>query len=105
MNLAQCEQAIQTQFDKNPNSLDNISQLTNLARNKNKVSCMTQMGGISHIKQFFTDKQGYIEYQKTNSVATTTQTTVVATTSRRTNTRNTIGNQSNYFFRGLALVI
>ena len=105
MNLSQCEKAIQMQFDKNPNGLDNISQLTNLARSKDKVSCVTQMGGIAHIKQFFTDKQGYIAYQKTNPVATTTQTTVVATSSRRTNTRNAVGGQSNYFFRGLAVIV
>jgi hypothetical protein len=105
MNLTQCEQAIQTQFDKNPNGLDNVSQLTNLARSKDKVSCMTQMGGIAHIKQFFTDKPGYITYQKTNPVATTTQTTIVANTNRRTNTRNTIGGQSSYFFRGLAIIV
>jgi hypothetical protein len=105
MNLSQCEQAIQTQFDKNPNGLDNISQLTNLARSKDKISCMTQMGGIAHIRQFFTDKQGYIAYQKANPIVTTTQTTVVSTTSRRTSTRNTVGSQSNYFFRGIAIII
>ena len=104
MNLGQCEQALQTQFDKNPNSLDNISQLTNLTRSKDKPSCMDQMGGISHIKEFLTNKDAYLAFQKTNPVPTTTvQTTTTATTtsSRRTASRTTIQSQSNYFFRGL----
>ena len=63
MNLSQCEQALQAQYDKNPGQLDNISQLTNLARSKDKLPCMNQMGGIAHIKQFLTDKQSYTAYQ------------------------------------------
>ena len=44
MNISECEQALQTQYEKNPGQLDNVSQLTNIARSKDKVSCMTQMG-------------------------------------------------------------
>ena len=91
MNLSQCEQALQTQYNSNPNSMDNISQLTNLARSKNKLSCMNQMGGIAHIKQFLTNKDAYLAFQKTNPVQiTTVQTTTTTTDSRRTTSRNVI---------------
>ncbi|MEI8092060.1 MAG: hypothetical protein WCG98_07905 [bacterium] len=43
MNLDQCEQALQTQYVKDPNQLDNISQLTSLARGKDKTICFTKM--------------------------------------------------------------
>ncbi|MCX6823120.1 MAG: hypothetical protein NTX91_03980 [candidate division SR1 bacterium] len=107
MNVSQCEQVLQTQYDSNPGQLDNISQLTNLARSKDKLSCMDQMGGIAHIKQFLTDKQSYTAYQGSKPTTTTTvqTTTTTATTSRRTSTRNTIGSQSNYFFRGLGVIV
>jgi len=106
MNLSQCEQALQTQYDANPNSMDNISQLTNLARSKDKLSCMNQMGGISHIKDFFTNRDAYLAFQKTNPVQTTTvQTTTTTTDSRRTSSRHAIGSQSNYFFRGIGIIV
>lgn len=107
MNLTQCEQALQTQYDSNPNQLDNISQLTNIARSKDKISCMIQMGSIAHVKEFLTDKPAYIKYQQSKpvEVTTTTQTTAVVGSGRLGTTRNTIQGQNNYLFRAVGGVI
>jgi hypothetical protein len=43
MNINQCEQALQTQYNTNALQLDNISKLTNIAWGKDKESCMAQM--------------------------------------------------------------
>ena len=43
MELGLCEQLIKNNYDKNPASLENISQLTNISRGKDKTSCMQLM--------------------------------------------------------------
>ena len=43
MELGACEQLIKNSYEKNPASLENISQLTNSAWGANKVSCMQAM--------------------------------------------------------------
>lgn len=43
MNINQCEEALQTQYDKNPNQLDNISQLTNASWKLDKANCFAMM--------------------------------------------------------------
>jgi len=43
MELGLCEQLIKATYEKNPASLENISQLTNVARAKDKVSCIQTM--------------------------------------------------------------
>lgn len=67
MNINQCEQALQTQYNKNPSQLDNISKLTNVARSKDKPSCFSMMGGTTHIKEFLTNTQAYEKYKKENA--------------------------------------
>ena len=47
-----CEQLIQNAYIKNPTSLENISQLTNIARGTGKYSCMQMMWGTIQIKNF-----------------------------------------------------
>ena len=76
MNITQCEQALQTQYDTNSAQLDNISKLTNVAWGKDKASCFSQMGQTDHIKDFLTNKPAYEAYKKTIPVQiVTTQTT------------------------------
>jgi hypothetical protein len=43
MELGLCEQLIQDQYNKNPATLENISQLTNTARAKDKYTCIQMM--------------------------------------------------------------
>gem|GEM_PF-6267321 len=43
MELGLCEQLIKNTYEKNPASLENISQLTSSARGKDKLSCMQAM--------------------------------------------------------------
>lgn len=43
MELGLCEQLIKDQYNKNPASLENISQLTNTSRGKDKTACMQMM--------------------------------------------------------------
>jgi len=52
MELGLCEQLIKNTYEKNPASLENISQLTSSARGKDKLSCMQAMGGTTQIKNF-----------------------------------------------------
>lgn len=56
MELGLCEQLIKAKYDKNPAALENISQLTNAARGKDKVACMQMMGGTTQIKNFLLGK-------------------------------------------------
>lgn len=64
MYIDQCEQTLQNRFDKNPNQGDNLSQLTSNARTGQKSTCIDQMGGISQIKNFLTDKVVYASYKQ-----------------------------------------
>jgi len=43
MELGLCEQLIKDSYEKNPATLENISQLTSSARGKDKLSCMQMM--------------------------------------------------------------
>ena len=43
MELGLCEQLIQDKYEMNPATLENISQLTNAARGKDKITCMQMM--------------------------------------------------------------
>ncbi|MEI7557380.1 MAG: hypothetical protein WCJ45_00565 [bacterium] len=43
MELGVCEQMIKNQYDKNPAGLENISQLTNISRGKDKSACIQMM--------------------------------------------------------------
>lgn len=56
MELWLCEQLIKNQYNKNPAALDNISQLTNIARGKDKPTCVQMMWWITQIKNFLLGK-------------------------------------------------
>jgi len=56
MELWLCEQLIKTSYEKNPATLENISQLTNVARGTDKVSCIAKMWGTTQIKNFLLGK-------------------------------------------------
>jgi len=43
MELGLCEQLIKDAYQKNPTGLENISQLTNVARGTNKATCVQMM--------------------------------------------------------------
>jgi hypothetical protein len=43
MELGLCEELIQGQYNKNPASMENISQLTSTARGKDKYTCIQMM--------------------------------------------------------------
>ena len=57
MELGLCEQLIQDQYNKNPATLENISQLTNTARAKDKYTCIQMMWGTIQIKNFLLGKK------------------------------------------------
>ncbi len=56
MELWLCEQTIKNTYEKNPATLENISQLTNVARGTDKVSCIEKMWGTTQIKNFLLGK-------------------------------------------------
>ena len=96
MELWLCEQLIKDQYTKNPTWLENISQLTSIARTKDKSTCMQMMWGTIQIKNFLlgnpytpapTTTQGpwfgTIPSQKDQQVAQTTTTTITPQTGRQ----------------------
>ena len=52
MELGLCEQLIRDKYEKNPATLENVSQLTSSARGQDKLSCMQMMWGTTQIKNF-----------------------------------------------------
>lgn len=80
MNLSQCEQALQNQYDKLPNQLDNISRLTSLSRGKDKADCLSKIGGTTKVKQFVTDRSAYESTRPATQETTTTSPVVQTST-------------------------
>ena len=56
MELGLCEQLIKDKYERNPATLENISQLTSSARGQDKLGCMQAMGGTTQIKNFLLGK-------------------------------------------------
>lgn len=93
MELGLCEQLIQDKYEMNPATLENISQLTNAARGKDKITCMQMMWGTIQIKNFllgnkytpaktitgpwFTTKPSEKDQQATQTTTTTTTATEI----------------------------
>lgn len=108
MNIEQCEQVLQVQYDKNPSQLDNISRLTNVARGSDKPACFSLMGGTTHIKEFLTNKEAYETYKEANAEQIASMQTTVATTTsigRWTEVKDFFSEQSNMFFRILGGIV
>ncbi len=81
MDITTCELRIQTQYLKDPASLENISQLTNKAWWANKAECIKLMGWTQQIKNFLLQKN----YIPTPSSSTsTTPSSSVQQTSQQT---------------------
>lgn len=99
MELGLCEQLIKDAYQKNPTGLENISQLTNVARGTNKATCVQMMWGITQIKNFllgkpytpakttqwpgFTTTPSVKDQQTTQTSTTTTATTATPLTGRK----------------------
>lgn len=86
MELLQCEQALQTQYDINNNQINNISKLTSSARPQNKAECITSMWGISEVKNFLINKTAYTPNQKTTTANTQYTTSTGSNNDRRNST-------------------
>lgn len=100
MELGLCEQLIKNQYTKNPASLENISQLTNTARTKDKYICIQMMGGTTQIKNFLLGNK-YTPASTIKGPGFTTvwsqkdqQTTQVSTTGVTTSTTTWTGRQT-----------
>jgi len=81
MDLQTCEQTLQNQSDTNPHQIENISQLTNAARAKDKPTCVSQMWGMTQVKNFLINKSEYEIYKKQNPQTTNIVQTHGASTS------------------------
>lgn len=84
-----CEQLIQDKYERNPAWLENISQLTNSARGKDKTSCMETMWGTTQIKNFLLGKP-YTPKQTTQGPGFTTTPSGTNQETTQTTTTNTI---------------
>lgn len=105
MELGLCEQLIKDKYERNPASLENISQLTSSARGQNKLTCMQMMWWTSQIKNFLLGK----EYKPaaTNSgpgfttLPSAVDQQIVQTTSTATGFKGIVQEYGNYALNGV----
>ena len=104
----------QDQYAKNPTWLENISQLTSIARTKDKSTCMQMMGGTTQIKNFLLGNQytpapiatqgpwfGTLPSQKDQQAAQVNTTTTTTQTGRQTTAKE----YGQYALNGLLIFI
>jgi len=108
MNLTQCEQALQTVFDRNPILGENISQITSLAWSQDKSSCLQTMWWVSNIKNFLFNKTSYVRPKEVDIISWNNETQAV-TQSESSFWENTwlenILTRGNYFLWGIWIIV
>jgi hypothetical protein len=108
MNLTQCEQQLQTVFDKNPILGENISKITNTAWGTDKSYCLQRMGGVSSVKNFLFKKSAYVAPKE--EVEVISQSTQQTTTQQESSFWDDIGLQNvvlwgNYLLWTVGIVV
>ncbi len=110
MELSVCEQLIQNKYERNPASLENISQLTNAARGTDKTSCMQMMWGTTQIKNFLLGNP-YTPAKTTEGPWFTTtpsekdQQTTQTTTTTETGLQGIVSQYGQYVLNGVLIFI
>jgi len=105
MNLEFCEQTIQNTYNKNPSSLENISQLTNNARWNKKLECIQIMWGTTQIRNFLLEQTYQPSIHQWNgivSIPIQQEINTIQEIPKRKETASTIG---AYIFSGLIIFI
>ena len=108
MNLAQCEQQLQTIHQKNPILAENLSQITSQAWGTDKAYCLPRMGGSSGVKTFVFKRASYVPPKEELQVNTEkTSQTVVANQSSFWDTAQlaTIKTWSTYIFWAVSIFL